>query len=74
MLLRVEPIVVFGVVSRWCAVPESGVLSAKRSMVAESLGALVAMESHGRGTDGQWAFPAGRLAVAADRDMDVNLP
>ena len=74
MLFRVEPIVFFGVVCRWCAVLEPEVLSTTRSTGAESLHTRVAMEPHGRGADKQWAFPAGRPAVAGDRDMDVNLP
>ena len=73
MLLRVELIVFVGVVFRWCAVLESDVLSAKRSAVAESLGALGALEPHGRGADKQWAFLAERFVVAVDRELDVNL-
>ena len=73
VLFQVEPINLFAAVVVWCAVKESEVLSMKRSTVAESP-ALGAIEPHGRGADMQWAFPAGRLAVAVDRDMDVNLP
>ena len=74
MPIRVEPVVFFGVVFRWCAVLESEVLSTERLTVTESPGALGAAEPHGRGADKQWAFSAGRFAVAVDRDMDVNLP
>ena len=74
MLLRVDLIIFFGVVCRWCAVFESKVLSTAHSTVAESLAALGALEPHGQGADKQWAVPAGRLAVAGDRDMDADLP
>ena len=47
---------------------------AKRPAVAESPGALGAMEPHERGAYKQLAFPAGRCAVAAHRELDVNLP
>eukprot|EP00614_Pseudopedinella_elastica_P019873 CAMPEP_0172648002 /NCGR_PEP_ID=MMETSP1068-20121228/241044_1 /TAXON_ID=35684 /ORGANISM="Pseudopedinella elastica, Strain CCMP716" /LENGTH=96 /DNA_ID=CAMNT_0013462301 /DNA_START=216 /DNA_END=507 /DNA_ORIENTATION=- len=50
------------------------VLGTKRSAVFESLGAPGAMDPHGRVAGKQWASPAGRFAVAVDRDMDVNLP
>ena len=72
ILFRVELIVFFGVVIRWCAVLESVVLSTKRPTAAESLGSLGAMEPHGRGADKQRAFLAGGFAVAGDRDMGVN--
>ena len=51
VLFRVEPIVFFGAVCRWFAVLKFEVLSKKRSAVAEFLGALGAMKSHGRGAD-----------------------
>ena len=74
MLFRVEPIILVEDVYRWCAVLESEVLSAMPSAVAESHDALGAVEPHGRGADRQWAFPAGKCAVAVDRDLDANLP
>ena len=73
VLFRVELIDLFIVAVVWCAVKESEVLSTKRSAVAENLGALGAIEPHGRGAGKQWTSPAGRLAVAVDCDMDVNL-
>ena len=74
MLSRVELVVFFGVVCRWCAVLEPGDLSTKRSTVAKVLAIYGALEPHGRGTEKQWAFPAERFAVAGDRDMDSHLP
>ena len=74
MLFRVELIDLFYVVCHLCVVPLSEVLNIKRSTFAESIGALGAMEPHRRGAGKQWAFPAGRSALAVDRDMDVNLP
>ena len=49
MPFLVEPIVLVGVVLRWCVLIESEVVSTKRSTVAEILGALAAMEPRGRG-------------------------
>ena len=72
MLFRVELIDLFVVVIVWCAVKEPEVLSTKLSTAAGSLGALGAIEPNGRGADMQWTYPAGGLAVAVDRDMDVN--
>ena len=45
------------------------VLSTKRLTAVESRGAPGAMEPHRRGAGKQWTSPAGRFAVAADRDM-----
>ena len=73
VLFRVALVVFFVVVCRWCAVPSSEVLSAKRSAVFESLGASGAVDPHVRGSEQQWTFPAGRFVVAVDCDMDVNL-
>ena len=74
MLFRVELIDFVEVVFRWCVVLESEVSRAKRSVVAESLGTLGAMEPHGRGADKQWAFSSGSCAAAVDLDLNVDLP
>ena len=71
VLFRVELVVFFLVDD---VGPLSEVLSAKRSRVYESPGALGAVDPLRRGSDDQWTFPAGRLVVAVDCDMDFNLP
>ena len=74
MLFRIELTVFFGAIFCWCDVFEFEVLSEKRSTVTKSLGTLGAMGPHGQGADTHLAFPAGRCAVAVDRDMDLYLP
>ena len=71
MLLRVKLIVFFGVVCRWCAVLEFGILSTKCSTVAEGLAFLGTIEPHGRGAEKQWASPAGGFAAAGGGNMDA---
>ena len=61
VLFRVELLVFFVVVCRWCVVPLSEVLSAKHSTVFKSPGAFGAMDPHGRGSDKQRAFPAKKI-------------
>ena len=74
MLFRIELTDFFGAIFCWCGVFESEVLIEQRSTVAKSLGTLGAMGPHGQGADTHLAFPAGRYAVAVDRDMDFNTP
>ena len=74
VLFRVDLIVFFVVVCRWCVVPLSEVLSTKRSTVFELLGALGTIEPHGQRSDLQLTgAPGERLAVAVDRDVDFFL-